>query len=174
MRKLYHILALVLISVMLAGCAGNPYKEGMTSLEEGNYKEAAESFQQAVEKDKNTADAYRGLGIALWEQEDYEGACDAFGKALKEGTEKNGTLYNFLGNCELKLGNPKKALSYYEKGLKDKECSKALVQQMEYNIIVSYEGMEEWEQAKEALSKYTETYPDDETAQKELQFLETR
>ena len=45
---------------------------------------------------------------------------------------------------------------------------------MEYNAIVACEGMEDWEQAKERLEKYTDKYPEDEEAEKEAEFLETR
>ena len=43
-----------------------------------------------------------------------------------------------------------------------------------YNAIVACEGMEDWEQAKERLAKYTDKYPKDEEAKKEAEFLETR
>ena len=45
---------------------------------------------------------------------------------------------------------------------------------MEYNEIAAYEAMEEWESAKVKLEAYTEAYPDDEKAAKELEFLNTR
>ena len=116
----------------------------------------------------------RGLGIACFEQKDYEGARKALKQALKEGTEKTGTIYNLLGACELELGNYEEALSCYEKGLEAEGNSKALKQEMEYNAIVACEGMEDWEQAKERLAKYTDIYPKDEEAKKEAEFLETR
>ena len=46
--------------------------------------------------------------------------------------------------------------------------------EMEYNVIVSYEKMQNWEKAKSKLNEYLEKYPDDETAKKEVEFLETR
>ena len=92
----------------------------------------------------------------------------------REGTEKTGTIYNLLGACELELGNYEEALSCYEKGLEAEGNSKALKQEMEYNAIVACEGMEDWEQAKERLAKYTDKYPKDEEAKKEAEFLETR
>ena len=45
---------------------------------------------------------------------------------------------------------------------------------MEYNVIVSYEKMQNWEKAKSKLNEYLGKYPDDETAKKEVEFLETR
>ena len=74
MKKLQGIVMALLVSVMLTGCIGNPYKAGIKSLEDGEYSKAAESFEEAIAEEKNLADSYRGLGIALWEEKDYEGA----------------------------------------------------------------------------------------------------
>lgn len=174
MRKIRAVLAVVLMSLLLCGCGANPYEEGMEQLENGKYKEAAESFEKAVEKGKNKADSYRGLGIALWEQEDYEGARSAFELALKEGSKKTGTIYNLLGTGEMKLENYAEALEYYEKGLKAEGNSKELAQEMEYNSIVACEKLEDWENARAKLSEYVEKYPEDAEASKEADFLETR
>ncbi len=174
MRKFRMIPVLLLAALFLSGCGSNPYEEGIEQLEAGKYKEAEASFKQSVKKEKHTADAYRGLGIALWEQQDYEGAKDALANAVKEGSKKNGTLCNLLGSCELELGNYKKAVKYYKEALEDEKNSKELLQEIEYNLIVSYEGAKNWEEARERLEKYIEKYPDDKQALKEQEFLETR
>lgn len=175
MKKVLRVFPVVLLlMVLLTGCGKNPYKEGMEQLEAGQYKEAEASFEKAVEKEKNLADSCRGLGISRFEQKDYEGAKKAFDQAVKEGTNKTGTLYNLLGSCELELGNYEEALSCYEKGLAVKGNSKELRREMEFNVIVACEGMEDWEQAKEKLEEYIAKYPEDEEAEKEAEFLETR
>lgn len=174
MRKFRIVPVILLAAVFLFGCGSNTYKEGMEQLEAGNYKEAEASFKQSVKKDRHTADAYRGLGISLWEQKDYEGARDAFVNAVKEGGKKNGTICNLLGNCELELKNYEDAVKYYQEALSDEKNSKELTQEIEYNIIVSYEGAQNWDKAREKLEKYIEKYPDDEKALKEHEFLETR
>ena len=148
--------AALLLALSLTGCSGSVEK-GLEYLEAGEFESAAEEFQAAAEKDKDAAEAFRGLGIAKWELEDYEGARDAFKSALDNGAEKTGTLYNFIGCCDLRLGDPSSAL-----------------QEMKFNVIAAYEGMEDFESAKTKLKEYLEEYPDDEQAQKEMTFLETR
>ena len=37
-----------------------------------------------------------------------------FKKALENDAEKTGTIYNMIGNCDLKLGEAKEALNYYQ------------------------------------------------------------
>ena len=56
---------------MLTGCQ-NTLKAGTRQLEEGNYEEAADSFREAAKENENAAEAYRGLGMALYEQEEYK------------------------------------------------------------------------------------------------------
>ena len=143
-------------------------------LENGQYEEAIEQFEEAIEKEVNVGDAYRGIGIAKWEQEDFEGARDAFESALENNAQKTGTIYNFIGICELKLEDPDSAINYFRLGLGQEDISEELKQEMQYNVIVAYEQAEDWESAKVKLKEYLNDYPDDQNAQKELEFLETR
>lgn len=173
-KKLWVTVSVLLVAAVLTGCISNPYKDGMEALENGRYEEAAEQFKQAIEKDKNKPDSYRGLGMALWESEDYEGAKDAFVHALEEGAEKTGTLYNFLGVCELRTGEADKAAAYFEKGLKAEDNSEELTREMRFNYIAAVEKTGDIDKAKSLLSEYVKDYPDDEEAVKEAEFLETR
>lgn len=61
-----------------------------------------------------------------------------------------------MGGCALKLDDGKSALSYYEKGLAASGSSDELKKEMEYNVIVSYEKMQNWEKAKSKLNEYLE------------------
>ena len=116
MKKIKALLVVVCAGVLLTAC-GNPSQKGVEYLEDGKYDQAIEQFEQAVDKKKNVGDAYRGIGIAKWEKKDYKGARKAFKKALENDAEKTGTIYNMIGNCDLKLGKAKEALNYYNLGL---------------------------------------------------------
>ncbi len=157
---------------------GNPSEEGIEYLKNGQYEEAVKQFEQAVEDEINVGDAYRGIGLARWETEDYEGARSAFQKALEAEADDEspftGTIYNFLGSCELKLGNPESAQNYFGQGIGLKGNSKELDQEMKYNQIVAFEQLGDWENAKAKLAEYVAEYPEDANALKEQQFLETR
>lgn len=115
-----------------------------------------------------------GIGIAKWEQEDYEGALEAFKSALENGAEKTGTLYNFIGCCALRAGDASSALNYFNLGISQEDNSEELLQEMKFNVVSAYEQMEDWESAMSKLQEYLQEYPDDEKAQKEMTFLETR
>ena len=93
-RCLGKMLLAASLAVLITGCGKNASEDGVKLLEEGKYKEAVKEFEQAVEDDVNVGDAYRGIGIAKWEQEDYEGAREAFKNALENGAKKTGTYWN--------------------------------------------------------------------------------
>ena len=146
MKCYKRIIPLILACMMLAGCGQNVYKKGVESLENKDYAAAQENFQKAVEDKKNVADSYRGLGIAYYEQEKYKDALAAF----------------------------EKAISYYEKALDHSDCADDMKQEIQFNVIVCYEKLEDWDNAKAKLEDYVTAYPDDEKAAKEAEFLKTR
>ena len=156
MKRGKALLAIFSAGLLLTAC-GNPSEKGVEYLEKGEYDQAVEQFEQAIEKNKNTGDAW-----------------NAFRKALDDNAEKTGTIYNLIGNCDLKLGKAKEALNYYNLGLEQDDVSKKMKKEMKYNIIVAYEKMEDWESAEVKLEEYLESYPNDKAAKKEAEFLETR
>ena len=168
MKRGKALLAIFSAGLLLTAC-GNPSEKGVEYLEKGEYDQAVEQFEQAIEKNKNTGDAWRGIGIAKWEQKDYKGARNAFRKALDDNAEKTGTIYNLIGNCDLKLGKAKEALNYYNLGLEQDDVSKKMKKEMKYNIIVAYEKMEDWESAEVKLEEYLESYPNDKAAKDETE-----
>ena len=173
MKRIKALIAVVGAGVLLTAC-GNPSKKGVEYLQEGEYDQANEHFEQAVEKNKNIGDAYRGNGIAKWEQKDYKGARKAFLKALDNDAEQTGTIYNLIGSCDLKLEKGSEALNYFNLGLEQDDISKKLKKEMQFNVIVAYEQMEDWESAEVKLEDYLASYPNDKAAKKEAEFLKTR
>ena len=177
------LLALAVSACLLTGCT-NALKDGTGYLEDGNYKEAVTAFQKAVDEGKKTAEAYRGLGMAYYEQEDYASAKDAFEKALAAGGEKNQVIYNLLGICGMKLNDYNYALEQFNQGIslsqnsgtsmEDAESFSEVLQEMRFNQIVCYEKLGDWENAKTKIAEYIQVYPDAADAQRAAKFLETR
>ena len=173
-RNRIIFLAVVTFAVLLTGCKSNPSEEGVLFLQEGQYEEAIVKFQEAVDENVNAGDAYRGIGIAKWELQDYAGALEAFENAMDNGVTPTATLYNFLGTCELKLNDYKMAINYYRLGMVCEDCSEEMLQEMRFNEIVCFEALEDWENAKAKLAEYAADYPGDPIAAKEAEFFETR
>ena len=167
------IVGLVVILILLTGCAAD-MKDGVTLLKEKNYEEAIEIFQKQVEKERNLDEAYRGLGIAYFELEDYALAVEAFEMALKNDTEETAVLYSFIGAAYLETEEYDKSLDAYERALACEDVTEELEQEIQFNLIAVYEHMGNWEAAKKQMDKYVEQYPNDSRVEKEAEFLETR
>lgn len=175
MKRICKLMALSGLSVgLLTGCVSNPSEAGVEYLQDKDYESAIASFEKAIEKDINVADAYRGIGMAKWEQQDYEGSLQAFDSALNAGASGDGTLYNLMGCSALNLEKYTDAITYFEKALEDSEISEDLTKEASYNLILAYEGAGDVDSVKTKLSEYIKKYPDDEAAQEANAFWATR
>ena len=56
MKRGKALLAIFSAGLLLTAC-GNPSEKGVEYLEKGEYDQAVEQFEQAIEKNKNTGDA---------------------------------------------------------------------------------------------------------------------
>lgn len=183
MRKRWiTIIAACVLAAGTAGCA-NPQKSGVDALEAGNYEEALADFQDMTESGSkdDVAEGYRGLGMTYYEKEDYENALDAFKQAADNGAKQTIEMYNLMGICAMQTGDYAAALDYIQSGIALTSTSDGtdsadagLIQEMKYNEIICCENLADWESAKKKVTEYLESYTDDETMQKESEFLETR
>lgn len=184
MKRFCNIVLAVSMAVcVLAGC-GNAVKEGAQLLEEGKVEEAAAAFEQVLD-DKKSSDAqiieaYRGLGMCYYEQEQYEQAQEYLQKAIDAGGKKTVVLCNLLGVCAMQQEDYAFAVSQFEEGLAlaetddGAETEDEMLREMRYNCVVCYEKLAEWADAYLEAQEYLEKYPDDEQMQHEAEFLETR
>lgn len=170
-RLICTVMAVMLLCV--TACRSN-FEKGSALLEEQKIEEAKEAFSKSIEKEKDVADSYRGLGFCYYEEENYEEALKAFEQALNEGTKITAPLYNLAGICAMKTGAYEKAVFYFEDGQKQEGAGEELLQEMAFNLVVSYEQLGELGLAKEKLQDYVSRYPEDEKAAKELEFLNTQ
>ena len=110
-------------------------------------------------------------------------ALEAFQTALDQGAEQTQELYNLTAVCAMKTEDYAKALECFQARIAlaesktgdDKtKADTALLQEMEYNVIVCYEQQADWENAKSAMKQYQEDFPEDDSVSKEAEFLQTR
>ncbi len=69
--------------------------------------------------------------MAKWEQEDYEGARDAFMSALEKGAEE-WDLFNLLGNFQMALRMRRAGVEYFKQGITMEDNSEELLQEMKH------------------------------------------
>ena len=173
--------AAALAACMLGGCA-NALQDGTRALENGQYEEARDIFETAAEQEdgEKSAEAYRGLGMAYYEMEEYGSAMKAFQTALDRGAGQTVQIYNLMGICAMNVADYESALEYFQSGLaladteSVGETDTDLIREMRYNEIVCCERTADWESAKQKAAEYLQDYPGDEAVEKEAEFLETR
>lgn len=190
-KKLFAAVTVVvtLCGGILTGCS-NSVKDGTAALEEGDYAAAAELFEEAARKAEKkedyeqAADAYRGLGMAYYEQGDYENASTNLQKALDLGGKETPVIYNMIGVCGMQLEDYESARTAFETGIAAASLDDGseegstdyteTVKEMKYNRIICCEKSGDWTAAKEAAQEYMAEYPDDTEMQHEWEFLQTR
>ncbi|MDD3404205.1 MAG: tetratricopeptide repeat protein [Hespellia sp.] len=176
MKKGKIILLAMTVMLLFTGC-GNKIKDGTKLMEEGKYKEAADAYQEAIDQEKELSEAYLGKGMAYFELKEYPAAKQAFSDAIANGAKETPIIYNMLAISDMEQDNIESALTSFEKGISlagDSKDYADVVQEMEYNVIACYEKQTDWENAKAKMEEYISKYPDDESAQKESEFLKTR
>lgn len=111
------------------------------------------------------------LGKTYEKLGDYNYAASVYDNFLKRHPE-SAIIYNQLGLSKLEAGDYEAALNAFVSA-KNIE-NNGLEQTLLYNEIVANEYLGEFKKAKNLMSSYLSSYPDDETAKKENVFLSTR
>lgn len=177
MKKIRKWIALAVMltfcAFALSGC-GTKVADGLDALENEKYDDAITAFLAAIDEEEDLGEAYRGLGLAYWEKQDYDNAYEALKNAVKNSDEELGSTYNLLASIDLQNGNYESALTYIEKAGNCIGNSDELTQELAHNEIVCFEQLGKWDEAKEKMEKYQRKYPDDDSLAKDAEFLATR
>lgn len=151
------------------GAKMSNYDSGRVYYYLGEYNQACMILEKA--KEKGNADTYLYLGRAYEATGDYNYASSVYNAWLAKDTS-SAAIYNQLGLCEMEKDSYKAALDAFQTG---KQVEKnTLIQTLSYNEIVAYEYLEEYDTAKKLMESYIKSYPDDEAAAREYDFLKTR
>ena len=81
-------------------------------------------------------------------------------------------IYNSLGICLMNQQKYQEALEKFQAGID--MGNSAYLQNLKFNMIVTYEHLGNFAQAKALMEEYLKAYPDDENAKREYEFLQTR
>lgn len=135
----------------------------------GEYQKAYLALEEA--KGEGGKEAYLYLGMAYEATGDYNYAVSVYNSYLTKVGE-DAQVYNQLGLCEAKKGEYTNALAAFQAGLQTQNSS--MKQVLQFNEIVAYEYLGDFEQAATLMQKYVTSYPDDKAAAREYEFLSTR
>lgn len=164
-------------ALQLSGSSSEDYyNRGMIYVDLQDYTNAVDMLNKSY--DKGYKAALLGLGEVSYTQQDYDTALTYYGKYFDEvdissvDASLAAKAYNQYAAVLLAKGEYEKAAQACESGLtyNDRETDAVL----SFNLIVSYEHLERWEDAYNTAKTYVSKYPEDTKGQKEYQFLESR
>ena len=151
------------------GSGGDHYQRGRIYYFMGDIPNAQTELLKAAEKGEGDARLY--LGKIYLEQQDPASARAMYQEYAQEGG--NGArAYNGLALCDMAEGNYDGALANIESGLG--AAGQEDVQELLYNEVVAYEYKRDLATAKSKITEYLMRFPDDEDAQRESAFLQSR
>lgn len=118
----------VILSVLMIAIACNVHAQAKNMVREGNklyearkYKEAAASYQQALQKEPTYTPGMFNLGNALYKQKQYDAARKAMAATAKSAKDKPGKSaanYN-IGNSYMEEQKWQEAVDAYKQALKN-------------------------------------------------------
>ena len=160
--------------VYLQAALGN--NEGLSEYNRGRLSYYLEEYENARnyletmqgEKDSDTilllGQTYEKLG-------DYNYAASIYSNYLADNSQ-DVTILNRLGMCRLQSGDAQAALECFREALELGDPS--MTQVLKFNEIVAYEYLGEFDQANVLMRSYLASYPDDQDALREYEFLRSR
>lgn len=135
----------------------------------GEYDKAAEQLDKALESDSTDAILYRAQ---VYEATGDTQKAQSMYEDYVKTNEDNPAALGSLGGMLLEKGRYDEALHYIQTALAADEVEDE--QTLRKNEILAYEYKGDFASAKEKMASYVEDYPEDETALREYQFLQTR
>lgn len=134
-----------------------------------NARNHLETAKQSAKKEKSQIIYMLGRTYEQLGDTNYAGVL--YADYLEEDLE-NAVIYNQLGLCKMEAGDPEAAIQAFESALALNDSS--MTQTLKRNQIAAYEAAGNFAKAKSLMSEYIMAYPDDEEAQRENIFLQTR
>ena len=132
-----------------------------------------ENARNYLTKLKTTTDygAALYLGRTYEALGDYNYASDIYA-GYAQNDQSKAEIYNQLGLCRMKMTEYESALEAFRAAMNIE--NNGMMQTLKFNEIVTYEYMRDYKTAAALMGSYLRSYPDDETAKREYEFLQTR
>ena len=145
------------------------YDMGRMSYYMGDYEKARDYLSKM--------DSSKDYGAALYLGRTYEALGDynyasSIYAAFTENDQTRAEIYNQLGLCRMQMKEYSAALEAFQAAMNIED--NGMMQSLKFNEVVAYEYMGDFKTASALLNSYLKSYPDDETAKREYEFLRTR
>ena len=146
------------------------YQMGVFHYYMGEYEDARSCFEKSHET-KTTKDLIVHMGKTYEALGDYNYAVSLYNEYLASHSDE-AELYLQLGRNKMTQGDYEGAVSAFEAGTATNNVE--YIQSLKFNRIVAYEYMLDFKMAAKLMEEYVREYPEDEDAEREYRFLQTR
>ena len=157
---------------------------GMAYYELADYESALSAFEQGLSLGaEKTVQLYNLCAVCALQGEDYETALEHIQTALALAETTGYTSGDDAADTSSDADSSGDGSASGDSSDDDNSSSDSsdedpsadsLIQELKYNEIICYEQLGDWENAKAKMQEYREAYPDDDSVEKEAEFLETR
>ena len=133
-KRLMIVICLLSALTVQAQTVERQIRKGNRQYHKGNYIEAETQYRKVLTDKPTNADAQFNLGAALYMQENYEGAMEAFQKVVEmtpDAKLKSKAVFN-VGNCLLEQGKYYNAFNIYKVALKFDADNEDALYNLEY------------------------------------------
>lgn len=157
-------------ALKLEGDSVEAYRErGHVYLLKGDYENARKELDKAIHKEDAKALLY--MAQVYEAQENLEQA-EALYKSYTARKGSDSEALQTLGELQMETGNYQQALEFFQQALAaDNVIHEQALRRQE---IMAYEQLKDFASAKEKMESYLKDYPEDEQAEREFVFLQTR
>jgi len=127
-----------------------------SKLSDGEFEEVRSMLKGLMKKDRHNADHYYVRGLSYFKQAKYRLAKKDFDKAISIRARFPEVVY-YLGMCELKIGNTKKAKEFFQELKISKDAqwkAKGLL-----GLATAFVGEKKWTAAEHHLELAVQAYP---------------
>ena len=109
---MYKVIIILLSGILIA------QDDGLKAYQSGNYENARKYYESILEEKDENAAAQFGLGTTAFQQQDLQGALDAFQRALEtDNKELQSKAYYNIANTMAYQQKNEEALAFYRKAL---------------------------------------------------------
>lgn len=150
--------------------------KGMTNFEKGricyylgDYENAKTYLEKARKESGYEAVLFLGRTYETLGDQNY--AISVYNTFLDNGGA-NPQVLNQLGLCKMNIGDYEGALTAFQTAMTAEDSS--MLQALKMNEIIAYEELGEFRKAAVLMDSYLKSYPDDQDAQREYIFLQSR
>lgn len=157
-------------ALKLKGEKPEDYRErGHIYLLKGDYESARKELDRAINKEDTKALLYMAQ---VYEAQGNQKQAKALYESYTQKNSSDSAALKMLADMQMEEGNYEQALEFFQKALAAKQVTDE--QGLRRNEIIAYEKMNDFDMAKKKIEAYVNDYPEDEEAQRELIFLQTR